>query len=300
MRSLLILLVSATALYSQVLQAGDEPNARQIKALFFGHDHRRLVADPAAAPWQAIGQLETKSGNLCTATLITRSLAITAGHCLLIPPHHFDPPVALRFVANKHGFRYQLQDIKARVAAHLLGKLKADGDGWIVPDMASPLDYALIYLPHPLPLQPIPLLSVDEKKLQKTLISYHNRVTQAGYPIDHLDQLYIHSSCLVTSWAQPGVINHRCDTLAGDSGSPLILKTYQGWRIIAIQSSAPAASERDKADNKAVAVSGFIHQLSSMAQTMAGQSLLTDFGLSEGKASALSPENSILHDRPFS
>ena len=64
----------------------DAANADEIQTLFFGHDDRTRVSDPTQAPWDAIGQLETASGNLCTATLITPRLALTAGHCLLTPP----------------------------------------------------------------------------------------------------------------------------------------------------------------------------------------------------------------------
>ena len=54
--------------------------------LFFGHDDRKPVDRPASVPWEAIGQLETESGNLCSATLISAHLALTAGHCLVTPP----------------------------------------------------------------------------------------------------------------------------------------------------------------------------------------------------------------------
>jgi protease YdgD len=66
-------------------------------------------------------------------------------------------------------------------------------------------------------------------------------VTQSGYPEDHLDNLYSHQDCIVTGWAQNSVLSHQCDTLPGDSGSPLLLKTEDGWQVIAVQSSLPAA-----------------------------------------------------------
>ena len=73
--------------------------AENVKTLFFGHDDRIKVTDPTQSPWDAIGQLETASGNLCTATLISPRLALTAGHCLLTPPKGKpDKAVALRFV----------------------------------------------------------------------------------------------------------------------------------------------------------------------------------------------------------
>ncbi len=79
----------------------DSPTPAEIKMLFFGKDHRQAITDVSAAPWDAIGQLETESGNLCTATLISPHLALTAGHCLLTPPGKFDKPVALRFMSTK-------------------------------------------------------------------------------------------------------------------------------------------------------------------------------------------------------
>jgi protease YdgD len=41
----------------------------------------------------------------------------------------------------------------------------------------------------------------------------------------------------VTGWAQTSVLSHQCDTLPGDSGSPLMLKTDNGWQLIGVQSS---------------------------------------------------------------
>ncbi|ENJ4425336.1 trypsin-like serine protease, partial [Salmonella enterica] len=63
----------------------DATDASDVKTLFFNHDDRVPVADPTQSPWDAIGQLETASGNLCTATLISPHIALTAGHCLLTP-----------------------------------------------------------------------------------------------------------------------------------------------------------------------------------------------------------------------
>ncbi|MGQ7115312.1 hypothetical protein ACUOFC_59665, partial [Escherichia sp. TWPC-MK] len=41
----------------------------EVSTLFFGHDDRVPVNDTTQSPWDAVGQLETASGNLCTATL---------------------------------------------------------------------------------------------------------------------------------------------------------------------------------------------------------------------------------------
>lgn len=91
-------------------------------------------------------------------------------------------------------------------------------------------------------------------------------MTQAGYPQDHLDGLYRHQDCLITGWAQSGVLSHRCDTLPGDSGSPLLMRNEKGWTLVAIQSSAPAPENRALADNHAVAVTALQGGLQRLMQ----------------------------------
>ncbi|WP_075181845.1 serine protease [Pantoea sp. 1.19] len=245
----------------------DGPSPTEIRTLFFGHDDRQPITDTASWPWEAIGQLETESGNLCSATLISQHLALTAGHCLLTPPGKIDPPVALRFISGPHGWRYEIHDIQGRVDPALGKKLKPDGDGWIVPAAAAPWDFGLIVLNNPPSgITPIPLFSGTRGELTAALKAAGRRVTQAGYPEDHLDTLFSHSNCLITGWAQKTVLSHQCDTLPGDSGSPLLLRTPDGWQLVAVQSSAPAAKDRDRADNRAVAVTAFREALLQLAQ----------------------------------
>lgn len=246
----------------------DGLNEADVKTLFFGKDDRKPVDNAANQPWEAIGQLETASGNLCSATLISAHLALTAGHCLLAPPGKIDKAVALRFIANgKGGWRYEIHDIEARVDPALGKKLKADGDGWIVPSSAAPYDFGLIILHNPPSgITPIPLFDGSRSDLTAALKLDERKVTQAGYPEDHLDALYAHTDCAVTGWAQKSVLSHQCDTLPGDSGSPLLLKVNNAWQLIAVQSSAPAAKDRYLADNRAIAVTAFRDSLEALAQ----------------------------------
>ncbi len=53
-------------------------------------------------------------------------------------------------MSTKKGWRYEIHDIDARVEPSLVHKLKADGEGWIVPSNAAPFDYGLIILRNPL------------------------------------------------------------------------------------------------------------------------------------------------------
>lgn len=268
MRLVILLFISIFS-FNLAAHAADEdgPSPEDIKTLFFGEDHRQAIRDVSAAPWDAIGQLETESGNLCTATLISAHLALTAGHCLLAPPGKFDKPVALRFMAGEKGWRYEIHDIDARVEPSLAHKLQADGEGWIVPPGAAPYDYGLIILHNPpSAIVPIPLFEDSRSALTTALKAADRKVTQAGYPADHLDTLYSHNDCLVTGWAQRAVLSHQCNTLPGDSGSPLLLKADKGWQLIAVQSSAPAPADRYRADNRAIAVTSFRDKLEELAK----------------------------------
>ncbi len=239
---------------------------KEQKALFFGHDHRQAITDPNEWPWQAIGQVETASGNLCTATLISPHLALTAGHCVLAPGGNIDKAVMLRFVAEHQRWRYQTNAIETLVDRKLGQRLKASGDGWIVPPDAAAYDFALIRLTKVFKkIKPLPLWQGDTQELTLQLKQANRQVTQAGYPEDHLDTLYRHQNCQVTGWAQTAVLSHRCNTLPGDSGSPLMLYTLTGWRLIAIQSSAPLPKDRYRADNRALAVTAIGNELQALA-----------------------------------
>lgn len=84
--SLLPLSISAALALPPTDKPDDEISiAWDQTTLFFGKDDRTALTT-ALRPWQAIGQVETASGNLCTATLISPRLALTAGHCVLTPP----------------------------------------------------------------------------------------------------------------------------------------------------------------------------------------------------------------------
>ena len=199
--------------------------------------------------------------------MISAHLALTAGHCLLTPPGKFDKPVALRFMAGPKGWRYEIHDIDARVEPSLARRLQADGEGWIVPPDAAPYDYGLVILHNPPSgIVPIPLFDGSRSDLTAALKTTDRKVTQAGYPADHLDTLYSHSDCQITGWAQRAVLSHQCDTLPGDSGSPLLLKRDGEWQLIAVQSSAPAPADRYRADNRAIAVTSFKDKLEALAQ----------------------------------
>jgi len=268
MRLTAVLLMGFLA-FSFCTHADDDVRSEaDTQTLFFGKDDRLPVSNNASQPWDAIGQLETASGNLCSATLISPHLALTAGHCLLAPPGKPDRAIALRFVSqNNEKWRYEIHNIEGRVNPTLGKKLKPDGEGWIVPTSAAPYDFGLIVLRNPPSgIVPIPLFAGTRGDMTAALKAAGRKVTQAGCPEDHLDTLYAHTNCLITGWAQKTVLSHQCDTLPGDSGSPLLLKVNGEWQLIAVQSSAPAPKDRYLADNRAIAVTAFRDSLQELAK----------------------------------
>lgn len=253
--------IALSPLHAEPASSNEDP---LLVEQFFGHDDRGKITDIDNGPWDAIGQIETESGNLCTATLITPKIVLTAGHCLLRPPHLLDKAVALRFPTIHQQWRYNITRLRTYVPPELGERLKPREQGWIVPPSAAALDYGIIEITQGnLPrIKPIPLWhGGSPRELLAALKQANRQVTQAGYPQDHLNDLYSHTNCLIMGWAQNGVLNHQCDTLPGDSGSPLLLKTPDGWQLIAIQSSAPAPEHRWQADNRAVAVTAFYDDL---------------------------------------
>ena len=132
--------------------------------------------------------------------------ALTAGHCLLEPPRgKLDKAVALRFISQKGSWRYEIHGIEGRVDPSLGKRLKADGDGWIVPASAAPWDFGLIVLRYPPSgITPIPLFTGDKAELTAALKAVDRKVTQSGYPVDHLESLY-----------SPGLYGDRLGTNVG-------------------------------------------------------------------------------------
>lgn len=222
---------------------------------------------PEESPWDAIGQLETASGNLCTATLISPHLALTAGHCLLTPPRGKpDKAVALRFISRKGNWVYRIHGIDGRVDPSLGRRLKADGDGWIVPSAAAPSDFGLIVLRYaPSGITPIPLFPGSKADLTAALKAADRKVTQSGYPEDHLDNLYSHRDCIVTGWAQTSVLSHQCDTLRRQR---LAAAAENGGRLAGDRRAefGPGPQDRWRADNRAIAVTGFRDKLEALCR----------------------------------
>lgn len=224
------------------------------RLLFFGHDDRNHIT-PNQTPWNAVGQIETESGTICTATLIAPQLLMSAAHCFAGQRHHFDRATVFSLALNgAHAIR--LPAARVIVDPKFLKGIIPDGDGWIIPSQLASKDIALISLKRPAPpsYPPVELFLGSKQQLQRLLNSHKGLVTQGGYPIDHPSSLWVHRDCHVISLRSTHLIEHQCDTLSGDSGSPLFVYDKNNVRLIGVQSSAPDVSQRRSANNMAVAI----------------------------------------------
>ena len=206
-------------------------SAKDIKTLFFGHDDK--ASEPSGGEsvgrdWPA-GDRQRQSVH---GDAHLPNLALTAGHCLLTPPRGKpDKAVALRFISRKGNWVYEIHGIDGRVDPGLGKRLKADGDGWIVPPAAAPSDFGLIVLRYaPSGITPILLFPGSKADLTAALKAADRKVTQSGYPEDHLDNLYSHQDCIVTGWAQNSVLSHQCGTCQRQQLAAAAENHLDGWQ----------------------------------------------------------------------
>lgn len=254
--SLLFLILSVVTSFSQAAQ----PNYHQ-KTMFFGHDDR-VKTKPDQAPWLSVGQLETKSGTICTGTLVAPDVVLTAGHCF-IDKGKFDPAISFTvgLWGEEHTARSKVTEVQVDHA--FLKGLVHVSDGLIIPPKIASRDFAFMRLAQPLGKQQgvVPVFNGNKADLKRLLASTRWKITQGGYPVDEQTHLLVHHNCLATGLLKDGRITHHCDTLAGDSGSPILLIEGNKPVIIGIQSSAPDASNRKKADNMALSSPVFFEAL---------------------------------------
>jgi protease YdgD len=222
-RHLLIPLHLTLAFHGTLLpsSAADPPRTRGI----FGADDR-IPVDSRRWPWQAIGIVQRRIGGACTGTLISPRVVLTAAHCT------FDQrngqalqPSELRFLPSSHSG----PSPPPEAASAVTGIMRpSTGHGQSNPTLREMLsDWALLVLITPLPLSPIPL--------RVPRLPEGQPIARAGFSQGR--RLTLVPACRIL-YRDPAdrFWFTDCDTLAGDSGSPVLAGQGDGMGVVGVTS----------------------------------------------------------------
>jgi len=213
-----------------------------------GEDDRRLT-DSATYPWRAIGRVNRTTGGFCTGTVVAPFYVLTAAHCLWnTRAGSWLRADALHFLA---GYNRGAYVVHATVVDY---HLAPGHPGRPDPQRASAVhDWALLRLKSDMTDVTgfIPLMDITVGRLTGSDLSGEpeasaGTVLQAGYSQDKAHILSRHDPCAVVSQGYgSALIYHSCDATRGDSGSPLLFRTADGYAVFALHVATGQASGRE-------------------------------------------------------
>ena len=195
-----------------------------------GADDRRPLSEPEPM-LAAVGRVNREGGGFCTGTLIAADRVLTAAHCLwdarrrrLLPADH------LHFVA---GWR------RGTYAGHARAKLVQHDPALRLDATGAPLDpltdWAVLVLERSLAdplLRPLPFAGAADRQS----VAQGAPLARVGYGPDRPHLPVLVEPCRLLGALEGGrLLLHDCDAGDGDAGSPILIRTASGLRIVGLQ-----------------------------------------------------------------
>lgn len=230
-------LTAVLVLLSSILAAAAAaPLDRSRLPGIYGEDDRRVIEDNGP-PWSAIGRVNRNVGGFCTGTLIAPDAVLTAAHCLWNRrTGKFLPADGLHFLPGyRQGDFLATRPVKSiRLAADIAidqrGRPRGLATDWAVLRLAEPLRPTAALMPI------APAGASDIAKL-----AAGQAIRRAGYSQDR-PHLPTATACRLLGRSGARLLRHDCDGTWGDSGSPVLIETADGWRVLGLH---VAVVERD-------------------------------------------------------